>query len=116
MIVTTRKVPFRLSIRDRRPLLLEVLVRNTASRERKYVITVEADKHLSLKPSGLALFDTTRTGTVYPGEQVTVTFKIFPRATTTPGTYPVRVIVEECVDDYDNIVSTKEISVKVPVV
>ncbi len=116
MIVTTRKVPFRLSIRDRRPLLLEVVVRNTAGRERKYVVTVETDKHLSLKPSGLALYDTTRTGTVYPGEQVVVTFKIYPRATTTPGTYPVRVVVEECVDDYDNIINTKELSVKVPVI
>ncbi len=116
MIVTARKVPFRLSIRDRRPLVLEVNIRNNAARERKFVVSVETDKNLSLSPSGLARYATEKTQTVYPGESITIGFKIYPRSTTKPGEYVVKVVVDECIDTHEHVVNTKELSVRVPVV
>jgi len=116
VIVTVRKVPFRLLLRDRRPIVLEVNIKNNTPREKKYVVSVETDNNLSLKPSGLARYESKKTQTLYPGENSTVSFKIYARATTTPGEYPVKVIVDECVDSYDHVVNSKEIVVRVPVV
>ncbi len=116
MIVTTRKVPFKLILRERRPLIIEVSIRNNKGSERKYVVSAETGKELSLSPSGLAKFQTVKTQKLYPGESTVVSFKVYPRTTTKPGTYSVRLIVDECIDDYEHVVESKEIEVRVPVV
>ena len=116
MIVTTRKIPFRLVLRERRPITIEVSIKNNRSGERKYVVTAETDKELSFSPSGLAKYQTIRTKKVYPGETVLVTFRVYPRVTTRPGTYTVKITVDECVDDYEHVIGTKEVDVKVPVI
>ena len=116
VIVTIRKIPFRLVLHDKRPLVIEVHIRNNKPSERKYVVTIESGKDLSLSPSGLARFATERTGKVYPGESTTLFFKIYPRATTKPGTYEVKITVDECIDDYEHVEETRALSVKVPVI
>ena len=116
MIVTTRKIPFRLSIRDARPLVLEVSIRNNAQRERKYVVSIETDSNLSLSASGLARYGEKKTKTLYPGETEIIIFKIYPRATTKPGKYSIKLVVDECVDTYTHVINTKEFSIQVPVV
>ena len=116
VIVTTRKIPFRLSIRDARPLVLEITIRNNAQRERKYVVSIETDNNLSLSHSGLARYGEKKTRTLYPGETEIVTFKIYPRATTKPGEYTVKVTVDECVDSYEHVINSREFDVRVPVI
>ena len=116
MIVLTRKIPFRISLRDAKPLILEIVIKNNAERERKYVVSVETDNNLSLSPSGLARFGEKRTRTVYPGEKETITFKIFPRPTTKPGEYQVKITVDECIDTHQHVINTRELVVRVPVV
>jgi uncharacterized membrane protein len=116
VIVTTRKVPFKLVLRERRPLIIEVSIRNNKSSERKYVVSAEADRELSFSPTGLAKYETIRTQKLYPGEATVVSFKVYPRTTTRPGTYAVKIIVDECIDDYEHVVESKELDVKVPVV
>ena len=116
VIVTTHKIPFRLSLRDQRPLLLEVNIRNNAQRERKYVVSIETDSNLSLSVSGLARYGEKKTKTLYPGESETVVFKIYPRPTTRPGEYTVKVSVDECLDSYNQVLDRRELVVRVPVV
>lgn len=116
MIVTTRKIPFRIVLRDRKPMVVEVLIRNNASRERKYVVSLDTGYDLSVAPTGLARFDTRRVQTLYPGERAVVSFKIYPRATTKPGDYTISITVDECVDDYNHVVDSKEFPIKVPVI
>ena len=116
MIITTRKIPFRIVLRDRKPMVVEVLVRNNAPRERKYVISLDTGHDLSVAPTGLARFDTKKIQTLYPGERATVAFKIYPRPTTKPGNYTVYITVDECVDDYNHVVESKEISIRVPII
>ena len=109
------KVPLRLVLREGRPMLIEITIENTRRQPRKYVVYGEAEE-LSFSSTGRERRFVKRVGTVLPGGTARVDVRVYPRPTTRPGEYTVRLRVEECVDSYDYVESSKEIVVPVVVI
>ncbi len=114
MLVRLAKVPFKLVAREGRPLIVEVIIRNTSGERRGYEVVAEAEG-VSFSQSGLAKYFTKRVEIPKGGEGV-VRIKVFARPTTTPGEYLVSVAVRECSVDYATVYSEKRLQTKVPVI
>ncbi len=114
MIVTVNKVPFRLK-KGSGPLILEVNIRNNAPTPRKYIVSIETGSFLSTRPSGPARYETKRTQLVLPGEKTTVSFKIYARPVGGDKD-TIKITVDECIDDYNNVVLTKEVETTVDII
>ena len=114
MIVTVNKIPFRLK-RGSGPLTLEVNIRNNASTPRKYMVSIETGPSLSTKPSGPARYETKRTQLVLPGEKTVVSFKVYARPVGGEKD-TIKITVDECIDDYNNVVLTREVETTVDII
>lgn len=96
-------VPYKLVLAERKPVVLEVTVKNTAQEPKLMSIIVEVPYDLSLNSGGYIRRQEQRLGTLKPGEERKVNFNIFAKPTTLPGTYEITITAVEHMDDYDYI-------------
>ena len=98
--VSTMFVPYKLVLSEKRPVALEVRVKNTGNESRLASILVEVPYELSLNAGGYARRQEQRIGTIKPGAEKKITFYIFPKPTTEPGEYEITLAAVEHMDDY----------------
>ncbi len=82
-------------------MTLEVTVVNDSSETRLYTVEVAVHSALSLGKSPFVNHGEKRLGKLAPGASASVSFTLYPKPTTRPGEYPVRVIVYEHPGDYN---------------
>lgn len=98
--ISTMFVPYKLVLSEKKPVTLEIRVKNTGSESKLTSVLVEVPYDLSLNAGGYVRRQEQRIGTLKPGEEKKITFYIFPRPTTEPGAYEITVTAMEHVEDY----------------
>lgn len=101
--ISTMFVPYKLVLSEKKPVMLEVHVKNTAAESKLASILVEVPYELSLNSGGYARRQEQRIGILKPGEERKVIFHIFPKPTTEPGIYEISITAMEHMDDYTYI-------------
>lgn len=108
--------PYKLIIHEGGRVTLEVTVQNKSSEPRLVSVSVETPYDLALNAGGFMRRQEQRLGKMKPGEERRVTFTIFARPTTSPGTYELTVIGMEHEDSYEYILNETRKHVKLTVI
>jgi len=113
--ISTMFVPYKLVLAERRPVMLEVTVKNTSSEPKLMSVLVEVPYDLALNSGGYMRRQEHRIGVLKPGEEKKIQYHIFAKPTTLPGVYEIRVTAFEHMDDYDYVAreSSKTVSLRV---
>ncbi|HIP74160.1 MAG TPA: hypothetical protein EYH14_00715 [Euryarchaeota archaeon] len=113
--ISTMFIPYKLVLSEKRPVALEISIKNTGAESRLTSILVEVPYELSLNAGGYVRRKEQRLGTLKPGETKKITFYIFPKPTTGPGDYEIVITAMEHLDDYTYVVgeTTKTVTLKV---
>jgi len=108
--------PYKLVIHEGGKITLEVTVQNKSREPRLVSVTVIAPYDLALNTGGFVRRSEQRLGILKPGEERTISFNIFSRPTTSPGTYELTVIGTEHEDSYEYVLNETEKRVKLTVI
>ena len=113
--ISTMFIPYKLVLSEKRPVALEVRVKNTGSESKLTSILIEVPYELSLNAGGYARRQEQRIGTIKPDVEKKRTFYIFPKPTTEPKEYEITVSAVEHMDDYTYVAkeTRKTITLKV---
>src|SRR3989338_5801228 len=99
--VNTTFFPFRLSLRDRKPVQLKVELINRNQQEKMVSLELLLSRQLALDKSGLKATAIHRITSFKPNERKEFFFEIFPEQFAEHGTYPVRVKVLQHYQNFD---------------
>ncbi len=107
--------PYKLVLGEKKPVLLEISVKNTGRAPKLLSIVVEVPYEISLNSGGYVRRREQRLGELKPGEEKKVSFNVFAKPTTLPGSYEIRVTVLEHMDSYDYVAgeTTKRVRLQV---
>ena len=114
--ISTMFVPYKLVLSGRKPVILEVTVKNTSSEPKLMSVLVEVPYDLSLNAGGYVRRQEHRIGELKPGEEKKVEYHIFAKPTTLPGTYEITVTVLEHMDSYEYVAGETKKNVRLTVV
>jgi len=115
--VRTLFVPYKLVLAEKRPVTLEVTLKNRGAEEKLVSVALTCAKALSLNPGGFAKHMEKRIGKIKPGTSALVTFKIYAKPTTLPGEYPLELsVIEHAGESYDYVEREKRYPLKLRVV
>ncbi len=109
-------MPYKLVLSERRPVTLEVRLRNEGREEKLVSVTLVCGKELSLNPGGFVRRQEKRLGKLKPGERIIVRFQIYAKPTTLPGVYPLDLYVTEHFESYDYVQGERRIPLTLRVV
>ncbi len=95
--------PFRLRIKDKKPVQLKVNISNSGPDEKLLSYDVIVSSNLALDKSGFKTQESKRVGKMASGESTEQYFDIFPRGLARGGTYPVLIRVTEHYNNFDMV-------------
>ncbi len=114
--ISTMFVPYKLVLSERKPVILEVTVKNTSSEPKLMSVLVEVPYDLSLNSGGYMRRQEYRIGMIKPGEERKIEYHVFAKPTTLPGTYEINITVFEHMDDYEYVAGETKKTVTLRVV
>ena len=110
-------MPYKLVLSEKRPVTLEVRLKNTGAEEKLVSVALTCARALSLNPGGFAKHMEKRIGKIKPGASTVVIFKIYAKPTTLPGEYPLELsVIEHAGESYDYVERERTYPLKLRVV
>jgi len=98
--------PFRLVMKRREPVQLEVVIKNTGSETAKLSVKLVLSRQLSLDKGGLKTAALERVDSLNAGENKVFHYEISGKQSTMTGEQPIAIIVDEHYKDYNYIKNT----------
>ncbi|HIH16177.1 MAG TPA: hypothetical protein HA252_02120 [Candidatus Diapherotrites archaeon] len=107
--------PFRMSLKERRPVQLFVELRNTGQTAKKVTFLLSAGRQLALDKSGIVANAMKKIESFKPGQELAWYFDVYPKQMTQPGEQEIMIRVTEHFNDWSYVAneSTKRIPLTV---